>query len=175
MVMLRERADKEVAQNETEAQTLQRQIAHLENLHRFLKLKNDDRQPDPAIVQKREKWGEACVATFTSYRPGPRRRRSAWLQVSQHPVRGRPAGGAGERGVCTAWRAGAALVQPTLAVGGRSSLGSSRHRPSPPSPYCVSGHPGRRAHRTLSPQPGRWSRASGRPPRRSWCCSTRTP
>ncbi|XP_019608204.2 outer dynein arm-docking complex subunit 1 isoform X2 [Rhinolophus sinicus] len=61
MVMLRERADKEVAQNETEAQTLQRQIAHLENLHRFLKLKNDDRQPDPAIVQKREKWAREVV------------------------------------------------------------------------------------------------------------------
>ncbi|KAM5209666.1 outer dynein arm-docking complex subunit 1 isoform 1-T2 [Hipposideros larvatus] len=55
MVMLRERADKEVAQNETEVQTLQRQIAHLENLHHFLKLKNHDRHPDPAIVEKREK------------------------------------------------------------------------------------------------------------------------
>ncbi|XP_032985107.1 outer dynein arm-docking complex subunit 1 isoform X2 [Rhinolophus ferrumequinum] len=61
MVMLRERADKEVAQNDTEVQTLQRQIAHLENLHRFLKLKNDDRQPDPAIVQKREKRAREVV------------------------------------------------------------------------------------------------------------------
>ncbi|XP_004440469.2 PREDICTED: coiled-coil domain-containing protein 114 [Ceratotherium simum simum] len=55
MGMLRERAEKEVAQNETEVQTLQRQIAHLEQLHRFLKLKNDDRQPDPAVVERREK------------------------------------------------------------------------------------------------------------------------
>uniref|UniRef100_A0A8D1RYG5 Outer dynein arm docking complex subunit 1 n=1 Tax=Sus scrofa TaxID=9823 RepID=A0A8D1RYG5_PIG len=52
--MLRERAEKEVAQNETEVQILQRQVAHLEQLHRFLKLKNDDRQPDPAILAKRE-------------------------------------------------------------------------------------------------------------------------
>ncbi|XP_057568092.1 outer dynein arm-docking complex subunit 1 [Hippopotamus amphibius kiboko] len=52
--MLRERAEKEVAQNETEVHILQRQIAHLEQLHRFLKLKNGDRQPDPAIVEKRE-------------------------------------------------------------------------------------------------------------------------
>ncbi|KAF4011187.1 hypothetical protein G4228_002815 [Cervus hanglu yarkandensis] len=52
--MLRERAEKEVAQNETEVQILQRQIAHLEQLHRFLNLKNGDRQPDSAIVEKRE-------------------------------------------------------------------------------------------------------------------------
>ncbi|XP_023988212.2 outer dynein arm-docking complex subunit 1 [Physeter macrocephalus] len=52
--MLRERAEKEVAQNDTEVQILQRQIAHLEQLHRFLKLKNGDRQPDPAVVEKRE-------------------------------------------------------------------------------------------------------------------------
>ncbi|XP_032468281.1 coiled-coil domain-containing protein 114 isoform X2 [Phocoena sinus] len=52
--MLRERAEKEVAQNDTEVQVLQRQIAHLEQLHRFLKLKNSDRQPDPAVVEKRE-------------------------------------------------------------------------------------------------------------------------
>ncbi|XP_039101185.1 coiled-coil domain-containing protein 114 isoform X2 [Hyaena hyaena] len=53
--MLRERADKEVAQNETEVQALQRHIAHLEQLHRFLKLKNNERQPDPAVLEKREK------------------------------------------------------------------------------------------------------------------------
>ncbi|TKC53837.1 hypothetical protein EI555_018587 [Monodon monoceros] len=52
--MLRERAEKEVAQNDMEVQILQRQIAHLEQLHRFLKLKNGDRQPDPAVVEKRE-------------------------------------------------------------------------------------------------------------------------
>ncbi|XP_040490178.1 outer dynein arm-docking complex subunit 1 [Ursus maritimus] len=55
MGLLRERAEKEVAQNDAEVQTLQRQIAHLEQLHRFLKLKNNDRQPDPAVVEKREK------------------------------------------------------------------------------------------------------------------------
>lgn len=54
MGLLRERAEKEVAQSETEAQILQRQISHLEQLHRFLKLKNHDRQPDPAVVQKQE-------------------------------------------------------------------------------------------------------------------------
>ncbi|XP_020040399.2 outer dynein arm-docking complex subunit 1 isoform X1 [Castor canadensis] len=54
MGMLKERAEKEVAQNEAEAQILQRQISHLEQLHRFLKLKNNDRQPDPDILQKRE-------------------------------------------------------------------------------------------------------------------------
>ncbi|XP_040109763.1 outer dynein arm-docking complex subunit 1 [Oryx dammah] len=53
--MLRERAEKEVAQNETEVQILQRQIAHLEQLHHFLKLKNGDRQPDSATVEKRER------------------------------------------------------------------------------------------------------------------------
>ncbi|XP_016061603.1 PREDICTED: coiled-coil domain-containing protein 114 [Miniopterus natalensis] len=55
MGMLRERADKEGAQNESETQILQRHIAHLDQLHRFLKLKNQDRQPDPAVVEKREK------------------------------------------------------------------------------------------------------------------------
>uniref|UniRef100_A0A8C6EJR8 Outer dynein arm docking complex subunit 1 n=1 Tax=Microcebus murinus TaxID=30608 RepID=A0A8C6EJR8_MICMU len=55
MGMLRERTEKEVAQNETDTQILLRQIAHLEQLHRFLKLKNNDRQPDPAVVAKREK------------------------------------------------------------------------------------------------------------------------
>ncbi|XP_059133083.1 outer dynein arm-docking complex subunit 1 [Peromyscus eremicus] len=54
MGMLRERAEKELAQSETEAQILQRQISHLEQLHRFLKLKNHDRQPDPDVVQKQE-------------------------------------------------------------------------------------------------------------------------
>ncbi|XP_053065913.1 outer dynein arm-docking complex subunit 1 isoform X2 [Acinonyx jubatus] len=53
--LLRERADKEVAQNETELQTLRRHIAHLDQFHRFLKLKNDERQLDPAVVDKREK------------------------------------------------------------------------------------------------------------------------
>uniref|UniRef100_A0A8C3YKU1 ODAD1 central coiled coil region domain-containing protein n=1 Tax=Catagonus wagneri TaxID=51154 RepID=A0A8C3YKU1_9CETA len=52
--MLRERAEKEVAQNETEVQILRRQVAHLEQLHRFLKFKNSDRQPDAAILEKRE-------------------------------------------------------------------------------------------------------------------------
>uniref|UniRef100_A0A8C6CHM1 Outer dynein arm docking complex subunit 1 n=1 Tax=Moschus moschiferus TaxID=68415 RepID=A0A8C6CHM1_MOSMO len=52
--MLRERAEKEVAQNETEVQILQRQIAHLEQLHHFLQLKNGDRQPDSAVLKKRE-------------------------------------------------------------------------------------------------------------------------
>ncbi|XP_042825262.1 outer dynein arm-docking complex subunit 1 isoform X2 [Panthera tigris] len=53
--LLRERADKEVAQNDTELQTLQRHIAHLDRFHHFLKLKNDERQLDPAVVEKREK------------------------------------------------------------------------------------------------------------------------
>ncbi|XP_045296679.1 outer dynein arm-docking complex subunit 1 isoform X2 [Leopardus geoffroyi] len=53
--LLRERADKEVAQNETELQTLQQHTAHLDQFHRFLKLKNDERQLDPAVVEKREK------------------------------------------------------------------------------------------------------------------------
>ncbi|XP_032749485.1 coiled-coil domain-containing protein 114 isoform X2 [Rattus rattus] len=54
MGMLQERAEKELAQSETEAQILLRQISHLEQLHRFLKLKNHDRQPDPGVVQKEE-------------------------------------------------------------------------------------------------------------------------
>jgi prefoldin subunit 5 len=65
MGMLKERAEKEVAQNEAEAQILQRQISHLEQLHRFLKLKNNDRQPDPDILQKREQRGEAGGARGT--------------------------------------------------------------------------------------------------------------
>ncbi|XP_028644792.1 coiled-coil domain-containing protein 114 isoform X2 [Grammomys surdaster] len=54
MGMLQERAEKELAQSDTEAQILLRQISHLEQLHRFLKLKNHDRQPDPGVVQKEE-------------------------------------------------------------------------------------------------------------------------
>ncbi|XP_014405905.1 PREDICTED: coiled-coil domain-containing protein 114 [Myotis brandtii] len=55
MSLLRERADKEGAQNETDVQILQRQIAHLDHLHRFLQFKNHDRQPDPVVLEKREK------------------------------------------------------------------------------------------------------------------------
>ncbi|XP_031242527.1 coiled-coil domain-containing protein 114 isoform X2 [Mastomys coucha] len=54
MGMLQERAEKELAQSNTEAQILVRQISHLEQLHRFLKLKNHDRQPDLGVVQKEE-------------------------------------------------------------------------------------------------------------------------
>uniref|UniRef100_A0A2K5MDH2 Outer dynein arm docking complex subunit 1 n=1 Tax=Cercocebus atys TaxID=9531 RepID=A0A2K5MDH2_CERAT len=59
MGLLRERAEKEEAQSETEVQVLQRQISHLEQLHRFLKLKND-RQPDSDVLEKREKQGPGC-------------------------------------------------------------------------------------------------------------------
>ncbi|XP_054553246.1 outer dynein arm-docking complex subunit 1 isoform X2 [Talpa occidentalis] len=58
MGMLRERADKEVTQNEMEGQTLQRRIAHLEQLHCFLKLKNHDRQPDPEVLEKRQRQAQ---------------------------------------------------------------------------------------------------------------------
>ncbi|KAM5236203.1 outer dynein arm-docking complex subunit 1 [Ctenodactylus gundi] len=54
MGLLRERAEKEVAQSETEAQTSLRQLAHLEQLHRFLNLKNGERQLDPAVLKGRE-------------------------------------------------------------------------------------------------------------------------
>ncbi|XP_070414181.1 outer dynein arm-docking complex subunit 1 isoform X1 [Equus przewalskii] len=64
MGMLRERAEKEGAQNDTEVQTLQRQIAHLEQLHRFLKLKNNDRQLDPVIVAKRDKRAQEVAEGF---------------------------------------------------------------------------------------------------------------
>uniref|UniRef100_A0A8C2UZN8 Outer dynein arm docking complex subunit 1 n=1 Tax=Chinchilla lanigera TaxID=34839 RepID=A0A8C2UZN8_CHILA len=63
MGVLRERAEKEVAQSDTEAQILQRQVSHLEQLHRFLKLKNNERQLDPAVLQKREQRGEAQAAS----------------------------------------------------------------------------------------------------------------
>ncbi|XP_012589207.1 PREDICTED: coiled-coil domain-containing protein 114 isoform X2 [Condylura cristata] len=58
MGMLRERADKEVTQNETEGQILQRSIAHLEQLHCFLKLKNNERQPDAAVLEKRQRQAQ---------------------------------------------------------------------------------------------------------------------
>lgn len=57
MGMLRERAEKELAQSETEAQILLRQISHLEQLHRFLKLKNHEREPDPDVQLKQEQRG----------------------------------------------------------------------------------------------------------------------
>lgn len=75
MGMLQERAEKELAQSDTETQILLRQISHLEQLHRFLKLKNDDRQLDPSVVQKAEQRGEtsACTEHLTqghySYHP----------------------------------------------------------------------------------------------------------
>lgn len=58
MGLLRERAEREEVQSEAEVQVLQRQIAHLEQLHRFLKLKNDERQPDPAVLARRSQRGE---------------------------------------------------------------------------------------------------------------------
>ncbi|XP_062946817.1 outer dynein arm-docking complex subunit 1 isoform X4 [Cynocephalus volans] len=63
MGMLRERAEKEVAQNETEVQILQRQISHLEQLHQFLKFKNNDRQLDPAIMEKPREVAEGLRKT----------------------------------------------------------------------------------------------------------------
>ncbi|XP_032025177.1 outer dynein arm-docking complex subunit 1 isoform X1 [Hylobates moloch] len=64
MGLLRERAEKEEAQSEMEAQVLQRQISHLEQLHHFLKLKNNDRQPDPDVLEKCERQGEAGTAAL---------------------------------------------------------------------------------------------------------------
>lgn len=58
MGLLRERAEREEVQSEAEVQVLQRQIAHLEQLHRFLKLKNDERQTDPAVLARRSQRGE---------------------------------------------------------------------------------------------------------------------
>ncbi|XP_073081809.1 outer dynein arm-docking complex subunit 1 isoform X3 [Manis javanica] len=52
--LLRERAEQEAAQQRTEVQLLRRQIAHLDQLHRFLERK-DHRQLDAAVVEKREK------------------------------------------------------------------------------------------------------------------------
>lgn len=63
MGMLQERVEKELAQSDTEAQILLRQISHLEQLHRFLKLKNHDRLLDPGVVQKEEQRGEARICT----------------------------------------------------------------------------------------------------------------
>lgn len=93
MGLLRERAEKEVAQSETEAQILQRQISHLEQLHRFLKLKNHDRQPDPDIVQKQEQRGEASAnpgplerAMLTGRRWGKGERNPTWWERIVDPV-----------------------------------------------------------------------------------------
>ncbi|XP_063471880.1 outer dynein arm-docking complex subunit 1 isoform X2 [Symphalangus syndactylus] len=58
MGLLRERAEKEEAQSEMEVQVLQRQISHLEQLHHFLKLKNNDRQPDPDVLEKCERQAQ---------------------------------------------------------------------------------------------------------------------
>ncbi|XP_006897398.1 PREDICTED: coiled-coil domain-containing protein 114 [Elephantulus edwardii] len=56
--LLRERAEKEVTQNETEAQTLKRQISHLEQLHAFLKLKHNERPLDPAVLEKQARQAQ---------------------------------------------------------------------------------------------------------------------
>lgn len=153
--MLRERAEKEVAQNETEVQILQRQIAHLEQLHHFLKLKNGDRQPDSATVEKRERRGEAGGRQLSAPQAGQREGRGRRAQVSAWG--GASRGGAGPPGA------------------GRGSAGP----PPPHRPRSAdtrrSWLPRRRPHGPLAPQPGRWPKASGRPPRRSWCCATRTP
>ncbi|XP_046321845.1 outer dynein arm-docking complex subunit 1 isoform X1 [Marmota monax] len=60
MGVLRERTEKEVAQNDTEAQILQRQISHLDQLHRFLKLKNNDRGDLTAEKPMASSAGEAA-------------------------------------------------------------------------------------------------------------------
>ncbi|KAK2088831.1 Outer dynein arm-docking complex subunit 1 [Saguinus oedipus] len=87
MGLLRERAEKEEAQSETEAQVLRRQISHLEQLHRFLKLKHNDRQPDPDVLQKREKRGEAGAAASSSRGPGcPRGHCALFAQAQEVPV-----------------------------------------------------------------------------------------
>ena len=132
--MLRERAEKEVAQNDTEVQILQRQIAHLEQLHRFLKLKNGDRQPDPAVVEKREQRGEAGAATSASSRPGQGRGGAARSRSRRGAG---PAGGRGWRGgVCAA----AVLLPPPhqRPQPGPSALVAAPDAdltaPSPPSP-----------------------------------------
>ncbi|XP_049642279.1 outer dynein arm-docking complex subunit 1 [Suncus etruscus] len=62
MGLLRERAEREEVQSEAEVQVLQRQIAHLEQLHRFLKLKNDERQPDPAVLARRSQRAQEVAS-----------------------------------------------------------------------------------------------------------------
>lgn len=134
MGMLRERADKEGAQNESETQILQRHIAHLDQLHRFLKLKNQDRQPDPAVVEKREKRGETGPPPLHPAGQAARGGRSACLQVPQDTGqgRGRAAGGAGERPSLVSGRAGA--LAHLLRASGRPG-----HRPHCPSPHSPGG------------------------------------
>lgn len=146
MSLLRERADKEGAQNETDVQILQRQIAHLDHLHRFLQLKNHDRQPDPVVLEKREKRGEAGRPLCTPRAGGGRGEGRAPVSRSQ---------GA---------RPGPALV----------ARGAGAWAPLP-GDFGAGGRPGAPLSLPPCPQPGRWPRASGRPRRRSWCCGTRTP
>ncbi|XP_047384608.1 outer dynein arm-docking complex subunit 1 isoform X2 [Sciurus carolinensis] len=59
MGVLRERTEKEVAQNDTEVQILQRQISHLDQLHSFLMLKNNDRG-DPTIEKREQRAREVA-------------------------------------------------------------------------------------------------------------------
>lgn len=133
--MLRERAEKEVAQNETEVQILQRQIAHLEQLHHFLKLKNGDRQPDSATVEKRERRGEAGGRQLSAPQAGQREGRGRRAQVSAWG--GASRGGAGPPG---AGRGGGLRGRPLptgLAAqtpGARGCPDGDLTVPSPPSP-----------------------------------------
>uniref|UniRef100_A0A8D2DAI8 ODAD1 central coiled coil region domain-containing protein n=1 Tax=Sciurus vulgaris TaxID=55149 RepID=A0A8D2DAI8_SCIVU len=59
MGVLRERTEKEVAQNDTEVQILQRQISHLDQLHSFLMLKNNDRG-DPTVEKREQRAREVA-------------------------------------------------------------------------------------------------------------------
>nr|XP_045014864.1 outer dynein arm-docking complex subunit 1 isoform X3 [Jaculus jaculus] len=54
MSLLQERVEREEKQSEAEVQALLQQIAHLEQLHRFLKLKNSERLLDPVAQRKQE-------------------------------------------------------------------------------------------------------------------------
>ena len=58
MILLKEKADKDLASYHTEMKELQRVIAHEQKLREFMKIKDRELQEDSQLVEWRKKKGE---------------------------------------------------------------------------------------------------------------------
>ena len=64
MIILKEKADKDLQQHNAEMKELLRIIDHDRNLRSFMGIKGQERQEDPQLVAWRQRKGELCMKTF---------------------------------------------------------------------------------------------------------------
>ena len=65
MILLKEKADKDLQSYNTEMKELLRIIAHERKLREFMKIKDRELQEEPQLVEWRKKKGEICTLFFS--------------------------------------------------------------------------------------------------------------